>query len=75
MAQKGVGQHASDHRFADWHDADAEAWVVAAFGHDLRIAEVAGDNAAGEMESATGDQSILFVMRRDERGLMPSLPS
>jgi hypothetical protein len=45
MPQKGVGQHAGDHRFADRHGADADTRVVAAFGDDLGLLESAGDRA------------------------------
>src|ERR1700722_10224803 len=46
MPQEGIRQHASDHRFTDGHGADADAWVMAAFGDDLRLLGRAGDRAA-----------------------------
>src|SRR5208282_4074772 len=47
MPEERVRQHAGHHRFADRNGADPYAGVVAAFGDDLRILEVAGDRAAG----------------------------
>src|SRR5271166_2208014 len=64
VAQKRVRQHAGHHRLADRNGADPNARVVAAFGDDLRILEVAGDRAAGRedrgcrLDSETGDDRL-----------------
>jgi hypothetical protein len=46
MPQESIRQHAGDHRFADWDGANADAWIMAAFGDDLRLLARASDRAA-----------------------------
>src|SRR5215204_4561383 len=37
MPEQMIGQHAGHHGFADWHGADADAGIVAAFCHDVGV--------------------------------------
>src|SRR4051812_5256935 len=46
MAEEMIRQHAGHHRLADRHRADADAGVMAAFGHDVGIGAVAVHGAA-----------------------------
>ena len=41
-----IREHAGHHRFADGDGADADAWVVAAFGEDVSIMQVFVDRLA-----------------------------
>jgi hypothetical protein len=46
MPQERIRQHAGDHRFADRHGANADAWVMAAFGDNLCFLARTRDGAA-----------------------------
>src|SRR6266404_5882337 len=46
MPQEMIGQHARHHGLADRHRADADAGVVAAFGHDVGVVAIAIHRAA-----------------------------
>src|SRR6185437_10523342 len=56
-----VGEHARHHCLADRHGADADAGVVAAFGHDVGVVAIAVDGLArrqdrrGRLDGETGD--------------------
>src|SRR5579872_1828698 len=46
MAQESIGENAGDHRFADRDGPDADAGIMTAFGHDLRLRAGAFDRLA-----------------------------
>src|SRR3954447_1614435 len=46
MPEELICQHAGHHGFADWHGADADAGIVAAFGDDFGVGAAAIDGAA-----------------------------
>ena len=45
MPEEMIGQDASDHGFADWDGANADAGIVATFGQNFALLTVAGDRA------------------------------
>jgi hypothetical protein len=49
-----IRQHAGHHGFADRHGADADAGIVAAFGHDVGIVAAAVDAAARRQDRRRG---------------------
>src|ERR1700674_1127095 len=58
-----IGEHAGNHRFPDRYRADADARVVASFGHDLGLAAVAVDGAARGQDRGGG----FYGEARDDR--------
>ena len=46
MPQESIRQNASDHRFADRHGADSDAWIMSAFDDNLSLVARPRDRAA-----------------------------
>src|SRR6202158_1029334 len=58
-----IREHAGKHRFPERYRADADAGVVASFGHDLGLAAVAVDGAARGQDRGGG----FYGKARDDR--------